>query len=69
MLHAGSAVSGCVTLSIGIAVHAPQEVDSIREELLQRADQALYIAKHGGRNRAAMWERGPGGEAAEGLIG
>ncbi|MDF2935146.1 MAG: cph2 5 [Paenibacillaceae bacterium] len=68
LLHAGSAVSGCVTLSIGIAVHAPQEEDPVREDLLERADQALYIAKHGGRNRAAMWEKGLGGEAAEDLI-
>ncbi len=69
LLHAGSSVSSCVTLSIGIAIHSPQEVGSIREELLQRADQALYMAKHGGRNRAALWESNQEESEAEDLIG
>lgn len=69
LLHAGSAVSGCVTLSIGIAIHSSQEVGSMREELLQRADQALYIAKHGGRNRTVLWESGPEEAAAGDLTG
>jgi two-component system cell cycle response regulator len=37
-----------VTVSIGIATRAPGE--SI-ETVMKRADQALYAAKHGGRNR------------------
>lgn len=58
LLHAGSSVSNCVTLSIGIAVHTPYDMNSFREELLLQADQALYMAKHGGRNRAILWEKG-----------
>lgn len=57
LLHAGSTVSGCVTLSIGIAVLPPGEEGPLREELLSRADQALYMAKHSGRNRAVLWKR------------
>ena len=37
-----------VTVSIGIATRAPG--DSI-DDVMKRADQALYAAKHGGRNR------------------
>lgn len=70
LLHAGSSVSGCVTLSIGIAVHTPKQEDGcIREDLLQWADQALYMAKHGGRNRAVIWEKSESGETAGDLTG
>ena len=37
-----------VTVSVGVAALAPDESG---EELIQRADQALYRAKQGGRNR------------------
>jgi len=37
------------TVSIGVAMRAPGEVEV--EEVLKRADQALYKAKEGGRNR------------------
>jgi len=37
------------TVSIGVAMRAPGEVAV--EEALKRADQALYRAKEGGRNR------------------
>jgi diguanylate cyclase (GGDEF)-like protein len=39
-----------VTLSIGVNTAAPISVEQ-RDELLQRADQALYLAKQNGRNR------------------
>jgi diguanylate cyclase (GGDEF)-like protein len=42
-----------VTLSAGVAACRKGEVV---EELLQRADRALYEAKHGGRNRTVLGE-------------
>jgi diguanylate cyclase (GGDEF)-like protein len=39
-----------VTLSIGVNTATPVSVEQ-RDELLQRADQALYLAKENGRNR------------------
>jgi diguanylate cyclase (GGDEF)-like protein len=44
-----------VTLSIGIAeiIHAPQ--DESVDELIHRADEAMYTAKQAGRNRTAIF--------------
>jgi diguanylate cyclase (GGDEF)-like protein len=42
---------GPLTVSVGIAVRAPNER---AEDLLRRADEALYTAKDGGRNRVAI---------------
>jgi diguanylate cyclase (GGDEF)-like protein len=41
-----------VTISIGLTAMAP--TDRTLEELIARADQALYEAKHSGRNRACV---------------
>ena len=41
---------GVVTLSVGVAVRIPR-ADSHPDDLLRWADEALYSAKHGGRNR------------------
>ncbi|MEO4049294.1 diguanylate cyclase [Pseudomonas sp. CAU 1711] len=53
--HPGSPL-GRLTLSIGLAV-----ADPISEEqsgsLVARSDQALYRAKHQGRNRTCVWSR------------
>ena len=45
--------SGFVTVSIGVASAHPRG-DSSAEELVRLADEGLYAAKHGGRNRIAV---------------
>jgi PleD family two-component response regulator len=54
-----------VTASIGIA-----GIDSVEQEgvvspstLIDRADRALYSAKHRGRNRIELWDAGMNGAA------
>ncbi|MCP4650458.1 MAG: GGDEF domain-containing protein [PVC group bacterium] len=42
-----------VTISIGVAV-LPQNISS-KESLMRCADQALYDAKHSGKNRVCVW--------------
>lgn len=51
--HSGSGVSPFVTLSIGVAELDPETMDHF-DQLLQCADQALYRAKHQGRNRVVL---------------
>ena len=44
-----------ITISLGIASEtseAPQDL----EQLLNHADEALYVAKQAGRNRASIWK-------------
>lgn len=48
--HQGSAVADCLTVSIGIASCQP-DGDSEADRIIDQADQALYAAKHAGRNR------------------
>lgn len=45
-----------ITLSMGIVVHDPGEASLSKETLLDRADQALYLAKRNGRNQAVSWQ-------------
>ena len=49
--HSGSP-TGYLTVSLGCHAFVPSSLDSI-EVFIQRADSALYQAKHGGRNRVA----------------
>jgi len=42
-----------VTISMGISV-APEDAKR-KEELIEKADQALYHAKHNGRNQSVLW--------------
>jgi len=44
-----------LTVSIGVAIY-PQDAQS-EEKLIGAADQALYAAKNGGRNRVCRWAR------------
>jgi diguanylate cyclase (GGDEF)-like protein len=47
---------GCLTVSIGIATY-PEDAQS-REELIRKADEALYEAKDLGKNRVCFFDRG-----------
>lgn len=44
---------GKITLSIGVAVGIPSMTEST-DHLIRHADEALYIAKHNGRNQAIL---------------
>lgn len=50
--HPASATADTITVSIGIAVMTPENRVTV-EQVLDKADQALYQAKNGGRNRTA----------------
>lgn len=58
MPHAGSE-HGIVTLSGGIATYDDTEVLRSADEVIGRADGALYLAKEAGRNRVVTWREGP----------
>ena len=45
---------GRLTISIGVAIAKPGQ-DSEPDQLIAQADQALYAAKHGGRNQTCVW--------------
>ena len=60
--HPGSPI-GCVTLSIGLACIEPSQ-DNQPYMLIAQSDQALYQAKHQGRNRSCEWRPDKGSAAA-----
>ncbi len=44
-----------VTVSIGVAIHSPSSEESV-DHLVDRADQAMYLAKQGGRDQVVCIE-------------
>ncbi len=52
--HPGNPPFGVVTISVGYACYEGQDPEEA-QELVGRADQALYAAKAGGRNRVFGW--------------
>jgi diguanylate cyclase (GGDEF)-like protein len=50
--HAASDTAPVVTISVGVASLEPSR-QTTPDWLIQQADQALYRAKHAGRNRVA----------------
>ena len=43
----------CVTISLGVATY--HRAKDSKEDLINKADQALYQAKQGGRNQVNVW--------------
>ncbi len=57
MEHGASETGPYVTISLGTVtmVPSPEDGDNDMDQLLKRADQALYLAKKAGRNQFAQW--------------
>lgn len=56
--HECSSVMPVVTLSAGVACAEPDQIED-EQEILRRADEALYTAKGEGRNRVVRWDAHP----------
>ena len=47
-----------VTISLGIYTFRKEDTDISSAEMIQRADEALYLSKQRGRNRSTIWGSG-----------
>ena len=52
--HPGSRIADHVTISIGVAALVPRD-ESSQKLLINQADEALYLAKNGGRNQVRIF--------------
>jgi diguanylate cyclase (GGDEF)-like protein len=66
--HSGNPPFDILTVSLGIASLIPQAEESAKA-LFRLADEALYTAKHRGRNRAELAPAGPKGAVASATPG
>lgn len=53
LAHPGNEPFGCVTVSAGISVVGPDDLEADDDAWIARSDAALYRAKENGRNRSA----------------
>nr|WP_084680357.1 diguanylate cyclase [Leptospira fainei] len=53
--HQSSSASSAVSISIGVATQRSTKTNGTKEELVQKADQALYRSKESGRNRSTIY--------------
>jgi diguanylate cyclase (GGDEF)-like protein len=53
-VHKPRTPPGPVTVSVGLAALKPEEKKTV-EDLLKEADEALYLAKEGGKNRVSLY--------------
>ncbi|MET0207470.1 MAG: diguanylate cyclase [Burkholderiaceae bacterium] len=53
-VQAGTAGTGGVTVSVGLAAYQPERPYLSAQSLMQAADEALYLAKHMGRDRLCI---------------
>jgi len=51
-----------ITLSIGFVQQDPSDKDLSKEQLLERADRALYTSKRNGKNQLTTWSPHPKGQ-------
>lgn len=64
--HAGGVNGQVLTVSVGLAAYSPAHPYLSPQALMQAADEALYIAKHAGRDRLSLAASGGHAEPRQG---